>query len=76
MPAPSQHAARPRDYIAYLLRLWRTGDSSAGVWRASLESPGSGERRGFANVQDLFEFLKRQMDEDEAPSADAEPPSA
>ena len=61
------------DYYSYLLRLWR--ESSAGdtgpelpessepgewVWRASLESPQAGERQGFANLEDLFAFLRQQ----------------
>ncbi len=48
------------DYLAYLLRLWRMqGDGAAG-WRASLACPGSGKRHGFANLDDLFLFLRRQ----------------
>ena len=48
------------DYLAYLLRLWRMqGDGAAG-WRASLMTPASGERHGFANLDDLFLFLRRQ----------------
>ena len=26
-----------------------------------MESPGSGERRGFASLEDLFKFLKAQI---------------
>jgi hypothetical protein len=48
-------------YFSYLLRLWETSDDGEPVWRASLESPGSGQRRGFANLQDLFNFLHEQM---------------
>jgi len=51
---------RPR-YLSYLLRLWQTSDEGAQVWRASLESPGTGERRGFAGLQDLFAFLEAQI---------------
>ena len=54
-------------YISYLLRLWRENDDAqsrgrakiAG-WRASLENPHTGERRGFASLTELFEFLRRQ----------------
>jgi len=44
-------------YQAYLLRLWVAGDDDAAVWRASLEDPRTGERRGFADVNDLLTFL-------------------
>ena len=44
-------------YQAYLLRLWLTGDDDTAVWRASLEDPRTGERRGFADVDSLLAFL-------------------
>ena len=47
------------DYQSYLLRLWRENDEEKG-WRASLESSRTGERRGFARLDDLFRFLRRQ----------------
>jgi hypothetical protein len=46
-------------YHSYLLRLWRSSQSNA-VWRASLESAQSGERRGFADLESLFVFLEAQ----------------
>jgi len=49
----------PPDYLAYLLRLWRTKGEEA-VWRASLEDPHTGERLGFASLDELFTFLKEQ----------------
>lgn len=48
------------DYLSYLLRLWRAGDAEKPVWRASLESPHTGERRGFASLADLFSFLENE----------------
>lgn len=47
-------------YLAYMLRLWRANDDGQPVWRASLESPHSGERHGFANLETLFVFLEEQ----------------
>jgi hypothetical protein len=44
-------------YRAYLLRLWQTGEDEAAVWRALLEDPRTGERRGFADLTSLFAFL-------------------
>ena len=49
------------DYLSYLLRLWRVSGEEKAVWRASLESPHTGERRGFANSTDLFTFLEREL---------------
>lgn len=48
------------DYLAYLLRLWRMQGEGAAGWRASLARPGSGEQHGFANLDDLFMFLRRK----------------
>ena len=36
-----------RDYLAYMLRLWQVNDDGKPVWRASVESPHTGERHGF-----------------------------
>lgn len=46
-----------RRYHAYLLRLWQTDEGEAVVWRALLEDPRTGERRGFADLASLFVFL-------------------
>jgi hypothetical protein len=51
-----------RDYRSYLLRLWRVGPEEAS-WRASLESPHTGELTGFANLEDLFAFLEKEVRE-------------
>jgi hypothetical protein len=32
------------------------------VWHASLEDPHTGERRGFADLNRMLEFLKEQTD--------------
>ncbi len=52
--------AERSDYVAYLLRLWRSETDGEAVWRASIESPTTGERRGFANIDQLFEFLREE----------------
>jgi hypothetical protein len=62
------------DYLSYLLRLWRVnGDviphrrdaksqnMAKTVWRASLESTRTRQRRGFANLDALFDFLQQQI---------------
>jgi len=52
------HEEQP-NYLSYLLRLWRGNDGEEAVWRASLESPHTGERRGFSSLKDLFAFLEK-----------------
>jgi hypothetical protein len=47
-------------YLAYMLRLWQVSSDGEPIWRASLESPHSGELRGFANLELLFAFLEEQ----------------
>jgi hypothetical protein len=44
-------------YLAYMLRMWRVEAEDGPVWRASVESPHTGERRGFASLELLFAFL-------------------
>ena len=48
---------------SYLVRLWATGVAHQLVWRASLENVQSGERRGFANLEQLFVFLMEQTEQ-------------
>jgi hypothetical protein len=49
-----------RDYVAYLLRLWRESSGESTQWRASLQDPHSGERVGFASLEELFDSLLRE----------------
>lgn len=49
-----------RSYISYLLRLQRVRSQGRWVWRASLESPATGERQRFPNLPSLFAFLEAQ----------------
>ncbi len=59
----------PRRYLAYMLRLWQVGGDGEPTWRASLESPHTGERQGFAGLQALLAFLEEQTRSTEDPSA-------
>ena len=47
-------------YRSYLLRLWRERGSASIHWRASLQDPHSGERMGFAHLDELVAFLREQ----------------
>ena len=48
-------------YRSYLLRLWQAYTEGELVWRASLESPHSRQRRGFTSLADLFTFLENEV---------------
>jgi hypothetical protein len=52
---------KPRRYLSYLLRLWQASSGGEMVWRASLEDPHTGERRGFASLANLVSFLEGEM---------------
>ena len=52
---------QPQRYRAYMLRLWQVDDEEGPTWRASLESPHTGERRGFASLEALVAFLTNQF---------------
>ena len=52
---------KPRRYLSYLLRLWQASSGGELVWRASLEDPHTGERRGFACLAELVAFLEEEM---------------
>ena len=47
-------------YLAYMVRLWQVSSDGEVTWRASLESPHTGERHGFANLETLFAFLEER----------------
>lgn len=54
-----QDPREQQDYLSYLLRLWRVNEEETG-WRASLESSYTGGRKGFANLDALFDFLRNR----------------
>jgi hypothetical protein len=56
-----------REYMAYLLRMWRENHDAD--WRAILENPNSGERVGFARMEDLVIFLESKTGEPIRPNA-------
>ena len=49
-------------YQVYLLRLWRAPCKGRWECRASIESPGSGERQSFANLEQLSIHLREQFE--------------
>ena len=61
-------------YRSYLLRLWRASDDAeprpaveTAAWRASIESVPTGERRDFASLDELFDFVREQTGAQPAP---------
>lgn len=51
---PTQNAK----YFAFLLRLWQENDKSG--WRATLEDPHTGERKGFGSLTQLVQYLEKE----------------
>jgi hypothetical protein len=49
-------------YQVYLLRLWRAHCQGRWEWRASIESPDSGECQSFANLEQLPAYLEEQCE--------------
>ena len=47
-------------YQAYLLRLWYVREARD-TWRVSLEDAQTRELRGFANLEELFAFLCKEV---------------
>lgn len=61
-----------RGYVSYLLRMWQAQDNGDWVWRASLESPQTGQRWVFANLDEALAFVRRQSSELSAGRGDCE----
>ena len=53
----------PDVYHAYLLRLWHAQSQGQTQWRASLESPHTGERQSFASLEQCLAYLREQFSE-------------
>lgn len=43
-----------------MLRIWSVRNDQKILWRASMENAQTGERRVFADLDDLFEYLQSQ----------------
>jgi hypothetical protein len=60
-----------RDYMAYLLRLWREKEETP--WRALLDNPHNGERAAFATLAELVAFLEEKTGEEIRPLSSQRP---
>ena len=63
MTTATTNDPNPKQYRSYLLRLWRA-ETLDTCWRASLEDPRTGERVGFACLEQLFAYLMEQVERD------------
>jgi hypothetical protein len=63
------HDGEEKRYLSYLLRLWRVRDGQTSVWRASIQSPLTGERLAFASLEEVFAFLRSEIAADQDPGA-------
>lgn len=59
-------------YLSFMLRLWSGFTEGSSGWRASLEDPETGERQGFADMQQLFVYLRERTEGGEDTQAEAE----
>ncbi len=50
-------------YRSYLLRLWQVEQNGNFTWRCSLEEARTGQRRNFASLQALLDFLLAETNE-------------
>lgn len=55
-------------YLAYMLRLWQVKGEGKLLWRASLEDVRTGERRGFASLEELLTYLREETGRAEGPA--------
>ncbi len=54
--------------LSFLLRLWKEAQDGRQTWRASLEDPHTGERRGFIGLDNLVEFLRESTRDENDPA--------
>ncbi len=48
-------------YYSYLLRIWQD-DEQGNTWRVSLQNVQTGKLRGFANLNNLIQFLINEFE--------------
>ncbi len=54
--------AKEKRYFAFMLRLWQVPDGDEIFWRGSLENAHTGERHGFADLEDLIKLLVAEVE--------------
>ncbi len=56
LPGSPLRSELPR-HMTFLLRLWCVDETGRSNWRAALEIPETGQRIGFATLEQLFVYL-------------------
>ena len=51
----------PMEYMAYLVRIWPVRNTKGMGWRAFITNAQTGEDRGFASLEELFNFLEVEV---------------
>jgi hypothetical protein len=54
---PNTEEKKNAQRLFYVLRLWQVDGPQGSDWRASLENPGTGQRIGFASLEQLFGYV-------------------
>jgi hypothetical protein len=57
---------RPPRYRSYVLRFWEERGHArdrASTWRFSLEDPHTGQRRGFAGLEEVIAAIRSELDQ-------------
>jgi hypothetical protein len=50
----------PKQYQAYLVRIWSVKKTEGVIWHAFITNAHTSESRGFANLDELFDYLRQQ----------------
>jgi hypothetical protein len=64
MTRTQKDASARRDYLSYLLRVWRVEVKEQTIWRASLECPHTGEQLGFVDLETLCCYLREETQQE------------
>ena len=48
-------------YVSYLLRIWELDHHNSQQFLASLEKPGTRELINFKDIEELFDYLRQQI---------------
>ncbi len=55
------------NYDSYLLRMWQVPTNGEFAWRISLENVQTGEKHGFANLEEFIIYLKEKNKHEDKP---------
>ena len=64
MTETQKEESAQRDYLSYLLRVWRVEVREQTIWRASLECAHTSEQLGFADLEVLCRYLRAETQQE------------